>query len=204
MYTPRKRRRSFLLVIFLMILGVVVGYSYGYLADIYKRHNPDNDKLPINNAGILTNSMEDITLEKQAISQSEVITEETIFVFERYYRLCQHSKINERHANFEEIGLSLDEVKQLHHEWLVKDFSPSRVLLIKELDGYCPDHYLIKEKDGYIAVFQTIENGEGVLLLCQTQMNVDFLENGIKDRVREGILVDTLEDVEYLIESWDS
>lgn len=35
-------------------------------------------------------------------------------------------------------------------------------------------------------------------------MNVDFLENGIKDRVREGILVDTLEDVEYLIESWDS
>ena len=57
--------------------------------------------------------------------------------------------------------MSLDEVKQLHHEWLVKDFSPSRVLLIKELDGYCPDHYLIKEKDGYIAVFQTIENGEG-------------------------------------------
>jgi hypothetical protein len=62
----------------------------------------------------------------------------------------------------------------------ITEFSPSRVLLTKELDGSCPDHYLIKEKDGYVAVFQSIENGEGVLIAVpNTRMNVGFLENRI-------------------------
>ena len=96
-----------------------------------------------------------------------------------------------------------DEVKLLHPEWRITEFSSSRVLLTGDR-RLLPDHYLIKEKDGYVAVFQSIENGEGVLMLCQTRMNVAFLETDTRNQVREGIIVDSLEDVENLIESWDS
>jgi len=203
-FTVRNRGKSVVLILFLMILGVGIGYSYAYLTDRLREDNSENDKLQMNNAELLSNSMENIALKNQMNNRAELTTAETLFIFRRHYRLCKHNIVHERYATMEEIGLSEEEVQLLHPEWSVQAFSPARVLLIRELDGYCPDHYLIKEKDGYIAVYQSIENGEGVLLLCQTQMNVAFLEAGIRNRVKEGIVVDSLEEVEHLIESWDS
>jgi len=203
-FITKKRGKGVVLVLFLMILGIVIGYSYGYLIEKFRDKGSGNDELQINKAGMLPDSMENITLDKQAIEPPEVVSAETLFVFRRHYKLCGHDKEHERYATLEEVGLPEDEVKLLHPEWRITEFSSSRVLLTKEIDVSCPDHYLIKEKDGYVAVFQSIENGEGVLMLCQTRMNVAFLETDTRNQVREGIIVDSLEDVENLIESWDS
>ena len=127
MFITKKRGKGVVLVLFLMILGIVIGYSYGYLIEKFRDKGSGNDELQINKAGMLPDSMENITLAKQAIEPPEVVSAETLFVFRRHYKLCGHDKEHERYATLEEVGLPEDEVKLLHPERRITEFSSSRV-----------------------------------------------------------------------------
>jgi len=61
---------------------------------------------------------------------------------------------------------------------------------------------MIKENDGYIAIYKA--ETTGLRLIKQTTFNIDKLEPWLQTRIKQGIAVDTPEEVEHLLESWDS
>jgi hypothetical protein len=184
-----------------MILGMIMGYSYAYLTGAFREYESHkNPETQLNNAPILAESVEPLA----ATRQPEVTSLETVFVFEKLYKQCKHSKTQHRTANMEEVGVSQAELERLYPSWIIKEFSPSMVWLYNEIDGYCPGHYIIKENNGYIAIYRSLEDGEGIYLVHQTQVNTAFLDINTRNCIREGIAVDSLEQIEQLIENWDS
>jgi len=195
------RKSVFVGVVALMILGMVVGYSYTLLTEMFEEEERIADeRAQVNKAGALSDSFEPLA----TVKQPQTTSQETTFIFERMYKLCGHNSITYRSAMAEEVGLSREQIESVHSSWAIKEFSPSIVWLYGEVDGYCPNHYIIKEKDGCIAIYRPLENGQGVYLVYQTNIDTAFLSADVQERMKEGWVVDSLEQVEQLMESWDS
>ena len=62
--------------------------------------------------------------------------------------------------------------------------------------------FVIKENEGLIAIYEVTPIG--LRIVKQTDFRIDRLELKLQDRIRTGIQVGTQEDIEHLLESWDS
>jgi hypothetical protein len=188
---------------------VVIGYSYGYLIGLFgeneeplqneTKEDVEHSQLQSNTRSV-PNYLESLATDQEA----EVITLETLLVFERFYKECQHRKIEQCNVSLDHIGLSENEFSQLYSTWEIKEFSPSKIWLKKEINTYCPEHYIIKDKNGCIAIYQPLEDNDGIWLIEQTKVNTALLDIETQNRIREGIVVDSIEEIEGLIENWDS
>jgi hypothetical protein len=195
------RKSVFVGVVALMILGMVMGYSYTLLTEMFQEEERiGNEKPQVNKAGALSDSFEPLA----AVKPPQTTSQETTFIFERTYKSCGHNSISYRSATAEEAGLSKEQIESMYSSWAIKEFSPSIVWLCEEVDGYCPNHYIVKEKDGCIAIYRPLEDGQGFYLVHQTNIDTAFLSADIQERIKEGWVVDSLEQVEQLMESWDS
>lgn len=195
------RKSVFVGMVALMMLGMVMGYSYTILTEMF--HDEErigNEEAQVNKADSLADSLEPLA----AVEPSQTTSQETTFIFERMYKLCGHNSITYRSATAQEAGLSQKLVEDMHSSWDIKEFSPSIVWLYKEVDAYCPNHYIIGENDGRIAVYRPIEDGAGTYLIYQTDIDMAYLSDDTQERIREGWVVDSLEQLELLMESWDS
>lgn len=208
MFNRRKKRRVFLSIIGLVLLAVVIGYSYGYLIGLFDEKEPlqkgsqedAESSQSQNNTRSVPNYLESLATEQEP----EVITLETLLVFERFYKGCQHRKMEQCNVSLDHIGLSKSEFAQLYPTWEIKEFTPSKIWLKKEINTYCPEHYIIKDKNGCIAIYQPLEDNDGIWLIEQTKVNTALLDMKTQNRIREGIVVDSIEEIEGLIENWDS
>lgn len=195
------RKSGFVGMVALMILGMVMGYSYTLLTEMFQNEERiGNDKVQINKAGSLSDSFEPLA----AVEPSHITSRETTFIFERVYNACGHNSITYRYATAQEAGLSREQVEEMYSSWDIKEFSPSIVWLCEKVDGYCTNHYIIGEKDGIVAIYRPREDGKDVYLIHQTDIDTAFLGADVQERIREGWVVDSLEQLELLMESWDS
>jgi len=62
--------------------------------------------------------------------------------------------------------------------------------------------FVIKENEGLIAIYEVTPIG--LRLVKQTDFRIDGLELELRERIITGIPVDTQENIEHLLESWDS
>ncbi len=195
------RKSLFLGMVALMMLGMVMGYSYTLLTEMFQdEERIGNEQAQVNKAGTLSDSFEPLA----AVEPSQTTSQETTFIFERMYKSCGHNSITYRSATAQETGLSRGQIEDMHSSWEIKEFSPSIVWLFEEIDGYCPNHYIIREKDGCIAIYRPDKDGQGVYLIHQTNIEVALLNADIQERIREGWVVDSIEQLELLMESWGS
>lgn len=61
---------------------------------------------------------------------------------------------------------------------------------------------VIKEYEGLITIYE--KTYFGLRLIKQTDFEINALEPQLKERIRTGIQVSTMEEIEHLLESWDS
>lgn len=194
------RKSVFLGAVTLIILGMIMGYTYTLLTEMFQdEERIEKEKMQGNNEGVLSNSFEPLA----AAESRQTTSEKTTFIFERIY-MCGHNLVSYRAATPQEVGLSREQVEDMYSSWDIKEFSASIVWLCERVDGYCPNHYVIKDNDGRIAIYRPLEDGRGFYLIRQTSIDTAFLNADLQERVKEGWVVDSLEQVEQLVESWDS
>jgi len=56
---------------------------------------------------------------------------------------------------FEKSG---EELEQRFPDWEIQRFTPNEIVLYKEVNGFCNEHFLLKEEDGYIAIYKLDDN----------------------------------------------
>lgn len=198
------RKSVFVGVVALMILGMIMGYSYTLLTEMFQEEERlGNDKAQGSRTDTLSNFLEPLAA-VESVEPSRITSPETTFIFERMYNACGHYSITYRYATSQEAGLSREQVQEMYSQWSIKEFSPSIVWLCEKVDGYCPNHYIIGENDGRIAIYRPHENGRDVYLIYQTNIEAAFLSADVQERIKEGWIVDSMEQLELLMESLDS
>jgi len=175
--------------IVIVVVFIVISFSYGYLKTFLSIKEPKNDL-----------DTEHIERNVSQVSEME-LNPGARLVYTTFYVKCNDELIEEEIIGDELIGCTKSELERLKKDWKIVSFTPDEVSLIREINDICDNHYFVGIQDGYVALFQGIP-GIKSILLEQTDIIADtlrqddrlILERGlvIKDRqeflkIREGL-----------------
>lgn len=182
-----------LLGIGLLIMGICF---FIFNSKSKKEGNSFYDKLAIQEKVDNTKNIEDLS-NKKNISNSDVIftsyskfkvTPNTKIVFETIYNKCNHKDVKEEIASKEIVNFNEQELKNKYKDYEIKQFSVEKVILYKEIDEYCGNHFLLKEEEGVVAIYK-IKNDGSEELMDLTDISVQYLPEADMLKLKNGIKI---------------
>lgn len=114
--------------------------------------------------------------EKIAVNTSEEkISVNTIIKKVTYYSNCNHNIELIIKDKKKYINMTKEMLQKEFPDWEIKEFNRDNVILYKEEDDFCNEHFLVKDEDGYVTIY-TIDNNENILeLLDKTDISTKYL-----------------------------
>ena len=223
----KKRRHAFLILLGLLLLTAFgFGYylNYGDSIDIGKENPeqgskagyeiPDSIKNPgagkLNSEDPSGNDNNAQTVPDTPIANTEpdrpvtvmpdnVITANTKIIFKTYFTLCSHMLDQELLDTKELVNMSESKLAARYPDWSVAEFSPQQVILKREIQTYCPRHFIISAKDGYVAIY--VYNSEGVKTLFEMTDNpISVLTPDDQRNLEFGIVANSEEELQQTLE----
>ncbi len=144
----------------------------------------------------------------EIIQEVERITPNTFIEIRIHYKKCNHNitKLNEKDNNI--VNMTEEEYKAYLREnypnvKLIK-FSSKEILLEEERNHLCPNHYIIGEHEGKVAVFKIDDNGQMYLDKVFADYPITLLKKIDQEKLREGIIVDSEEELSDVLENFIS
>ena len=175
---------------------------------IFKINNIKNKKISetqeLQNHTIKQNIDNSIETEEtiNANSSEEKITPHTRLILRKYYEECGHS-INEYvETPVELINMTKEELEEAYEDWNVYIFSENEVIMIKNVNGFCNEHYSLKDLDGYIAIYKVDKNGNETLQE-KTSISTRYLTQTDKSHLESGIKIYGTENLNKYIEDFE-
>lgn len=223
----KKRRNAFLLLLgLLLIVAFGFGYylNYGDIADVGKENpeqgskagyeipdsikNPgtgttDNKENPASSGGTqitpdtpVANGEEDRPV---TVIPNNLVTANTRIIFKTYYTLCSHMIDQELLDTKELVNMTETKLAERYPDWSVAEFSSKQVILKREIQTYCPRHFIISSKDGYVAIY--VYNSDGVKTLFEMTDNpISVLTPDDQRNLEYGIVADSEEELQQTLE----
>jgi len=198
-------KNKYILAILLVLTMMVGGYALGiYIGQHRLEENLKNNNEDQGFETMQATKQDDREIVGKGFSVADIINENTLLIFETNYTACNDKRVEERKANEDEIGLNRQELESNFPEWDVYEFSSSKVILTKELDDYCPNHFILKDKDGMIVIYMPSKGENESRSIQNTQIPINKLPPDFQDEIRKGLVIDSLQEIEYFLESLES
>ncbi len=142
------------------------------------------------------------------ITEEKVISPNT-FIEERiYYTSCGHIETKIKKANEEYVNMSRSQfeyyLEENYPNQKLISFSSSRITVGINKNQLCKDHYIVGEYEGKIAIFKIDDDGERVLDKIFSDYPISLLMKVDQDRLKEGIVVDSEEELSNVLENFIS
>lgn len=195
-----KKGIVFIACFIIVILGVITGIR------LYNKTNKEVEKNNYFNG----TSTEVVTIEDRTsiantistMSTTEKTTSKTLIIFKTYYAKCNHYINEYKDIDASCVNLTEEEFEEKYKTWKLTGFSPEEVILEKQEDTYCNQHYLLKLNDDTIVIYLIDEFGNekeyertDITSEYLTTEDVLNLKSGIKVYGKEN-LISTMEDFE--------
>ncbi|HHY03849.1 MAG TPA: hypothetical protein GX534_01500 [Thermoanaerobacterales bacterium] len=163
---------------YIIIVGlfVVVGFAFGYLKTFFSFKEPGQ-----------INKMEEVQ-ENVSLSKEATINPNTKIIYITYCTKCGHKMINESSADEKLIGMTKDELKKHLIDWNIESFSSDEVVLNRQVDTICDQHYYIGIQDGFVALFNGIP-GEVSKAVETTDILADTLREEDRALLEKGLVI---------------
>lgn len=192
-----KKRAIFIFIIIIIILFGVFFYI-GLKVDKENNHN-------------LLGSINNLQIEEEKVESENVVetttfeektTPNTILTLQKYYTECGHTIETSNALSEEEVNLTEDEIREKYADWNLELFSSEEIILLKEVDSFCGEHYLVTEKDGFIAI-STVDQDGTVTFKEKTNISVEYLPETDRITLKNGLMVYGTEELNKLIEDFE-
>lgn len=180
-----------------VLMVCIVGVIWGIVGLINTKYNVEEAKTVTNVQNIYENQMAVTTA-----SEEEKVSPNADFALKKYYDECSHFDYEEVELPKELVNLTEQEVEDYYDDWEVEEFASDKLVLCKEMNGYCNQHFLIKLDDDNVNVYRLGNLGElnqyketDISREYLTEEDIANLEEGIPV-YGEGKLSSALEDFE--------
>lgn len=200
-----KKKLIFLIIIMLSILLFAMIISYSYVKNIsLKKYLQRYD---IGNTIQEKNNNVPVKLEEGTLSltnEKEVLTTEDTIISKKYvYNSCSHVHLLEESISYNDIGITREEFSRRYFNWDIKIFNAKNIVMEKVIEGYCPNHYILQEVDNYIAICQSDIDGN-LDIVKKIDISFEYLPKEWKEQFKKGLIMETLEEIEQVIEDIES
>lgn len=184
------------------IIIITIGVILGFLIGIYLYNTNQESK------NLIISEKEETKIEtkkedKEVSNQEKLITPNTKITIKTYYKDCNH--IIEESAALEDewINLNEEELSKQANNFTIQKFSPEEVVLYKEENGFCNEHYLLIEKNGYIEVYFLDEKGEMKFMTNIVDIATELLPEKDREELKTGIKVYGKKELNKKIEDFE-
>ena len=197
-------------IIAIIIVGIVFGigiYNNGKSHD--KQNNIVENNINLVSEKILdecTGEYEEI--EKQAKneietnSNEEKISPNCLITLKRYYNECNHT-INEYiDVPKELVNGTKEDIQKEYPNWEIQKYSSNEIIIYKEFDSNCGQHFILRDNDGKIVIYKINEKNEEEEYE-RTEISVEYLTDTDKIEIQKGIRVNGIEELNQLIEDFE-
>lgn len=142
----------------------------------------------------------DITI--QTTTEEEKVSPNAILILKKHYQECDHTIKEYAEIPEDFVNLTLEELQKEYADWKIEQFSSLEIILLKEEQGVCNEHYLLKETNGVITVYKIEKNGEETLIE-ETGISIEYLTENDKMKIKEGIKVYGKEELNSTLEDYE-
>jgi len=136
--------------------------------------------------------------------EKEVVAENTVFKWIYYYDKCKHTTVKEQKADLESLGYDEKQLKAFYPDSKILGFAEERVVFYKEFHQYCPKHFILKREEDFLGIYRTVQNTDRLEMIKRFDIPYDSLNEDLRERVEEGIVENSQEDIESILENLDS
>lgn len=193
-----------------IILVILIGVVFGKLIYNNKEKLVSKNNIIQNEINIVSEKItDDCTEEYQNIqeevatnSQEEKISPNCLLILKKYYDECNHT-INEYVDVPQDLVNETEEnLKKEYPYWQIEKYSSNEIILYKEFNSNCGQHFVLREDEGKITVYKINENNEEEIYE-KTEISVEYLSETDKGKISEGIKVNGIEELNQLLEDFE-
>lgn len=167
--------KKILFIIGIFLAMVIIGFLIG--RSIFKPVVDNSNIISQKENNLKKNNFINVEKnEKIAVNTSEEkISVNTIIKKVTYYSNCNHNIELIIKDKKKYINMTKEMLQKEFPDWEIKEFNRDNVILYKEEDDFCNEHFLVKDEDGYVTIY-TIDNNENILeLLDKTDISTKYL-----------------------------
>lgn len=192
-----------------IILVILVGIAVGRLIFNNKEKLANKNNVIQNEINIVSEKVTDDCIEEQNVqeevetnSQEEKISPNCLLILKKYYEECNHTIKEYVDIPMDLVNKTEEDLKQEYPYWQIEKYSSNEIILYKEFNSNCGQHFLVKGDDGKITVYKVNENGEEEVYE-KTEISVEYLSETDKIKIMEGIKVNGIEELNQLLEDFE-
>lgn len=194
-----------MLVIIVIIMGIITAVVLvkprdNNIEKVAKiETNMDN-----NSNEIITNNINQINNEtiKETNANEEKISPNAFITYKIKYKKCGHETTEYKEIPKELVNLNKIELQEKYNDWNIEEFSDTNIILKKESQDSCDEHFILKDKNGIVTVFKKGENGEEKEYEI-TDISTEYLTDTDKINMKNGIEVNGMQNLNQLIEDFE-
>ena len=138
----------------------------------------------------------------QTASIDEKVLPTTKLFLEKKYQDCKHTIKTEVELPVEMVNLTKEEIEDTYPDWTVKEFSKDEIVLYKLLPGLCNEHFVISDDNGVVVVYR-LDEDYNKSLYEKTDIYTEYLPDQDINRLKEGIYVYTISDLNSELENFE-
>lgn len=194
------------LIIVIIIIGIILGiFIYNNNANNNKQNSIVENEINIVSEKVTDECTEEYQNSEKEIetdSQEEKISPNCLLTLKKYYEECNHN-INEYVDIPQDLVNGTEEdLKNEYPYWQVEKYSSNDIILYKEFNSNCGQHFVLREDNGKITVYKINENNEEEVYE-NTEISVEYLSETDKIKISEGIRVNGIEELNQLLEDFE-
>ena len=141
-------------------------------------------------------------LTNPANSNEEKISPNAMITKKIYYKGCGHTINEYEKADDEIINLNRQELQEKYQDWKIEEFTGKQIILSKEEEESCNEHYILREKDGTIAVYIIKDDGNEELKEV-THIATEYLTDTDRAKIELGIRANGMEELNSILEDFE-
>ena len=193
-------------IILVILIGIVVGrLIYNNNEKLANKNNIIQNEINIASEKVTDDCIEEyqeVQEEVVANSQEEKIYPNCLLILKKYYDECNHT-INEYVDVPQDLVNGTEEdLKKEYPYWQIEKYSSNEIILYKEFNSNCGQHFVLREDEGKITVYKINENNEEEIYE-KTEISVEYLSETDKGKISEGIKVNGIEELNQLLEDFE-
>ena len=196
-----------ILIIVLIVVIIAIGVVLGIFIYNNNQNNKNKSNIIENEINIISEKVTDDCIEEmpeeiETTSQEEKISPNCLLVLKKYYEECNHTIKEYVDIPQDLVNGTEEDLKKEYPYWQIEKYSSSEIILYKEFNSNCGQHFVVKEDEGKITVYKINENNEQEIYE-KTEISVEYLSETDKNKISEGIQVNGIEELNQLLEDFE-
>ena len=137
------------------------------------------------------------------VSETETkVSPNAELVIKKYYKECGHTTEEKRNVANDMVNKTQEEIEKLYPDYKVESFFNNKIVLIKEEEGQCDEHYIVRDENSNIMIYKILSDGKEEIYQ-NTGISTEYLPERDKISLRDGIKVFGRENLNSIIEDFE-